>query len=274
MSRRKAFTDEYPQLKSETFETPFIVWEPMEHCCRPSQLPLVFEAMDFVDVFSPNDRELSALFKEEDRGEGTIAQQDLQQYCKTLLTQGFGLKPSAVVIRMGEDGCFVASHTRFVALPAYHTPLKNVKMEDRASWKNKVVDPTGGGNAFLGGYCIGLLMDEWRDLGPGQIAPGLTPFEGAALLGSVAASFAIEQSGMPRLSFHEGNELWNDERSLDRLDVMRKKVEKLHIPKVSGQLFDKFSPWKVSKGPTATNTTSKSLVYRRATIQDARTRVP
>ncbi|KAL9137323.1 MAG: hypothetical protein Q9175_001477 [Cornicularia normoerica] len=268
MSRRKALIIEDPQMNSDIFETPFIVWEPMEHCCRPSELPSVFEAMDFVDVFSPNDHELSALFKEEDQNEGTIAQQDLQQYCKTLLAQGFGLKPSAVVVRMGEDGCFVASHTRSITLPAYHTPLKNVKQEDRATWKNKVADPTGGGNAFLGGYCIGLLTDEWHDLGP-----GLTPFEGAALLGSIAAGFAIEQPGMPTLSYHDGEELWNGERSLDRLASMRKRVMKLEIPKVSDELFDKFSPWEISKRPAVTNTTSRRLVHRRSTIKDARTRV-
>ena len=235
MSRRKAFLSEDSHLNSGTSDAPFFVWEPMEHCCRPSELPSVLEAMEFVDVFSPNDRELSALFREENQDESTVAKQDLQWYCKTLLAQGFGLRPSAVVVRMGEDGCFVASHTRNVKLPAYHTPLKDIKQEDRAAWKNKVVDPTGGGNAFLGGYCIGLLMDEWRDLGP-----GLTPFEGAALLGSVTSSFAIEQSGMPKLSYHEGQELWNGERSLDRLASMRRRVEKLDTLKVSDQLFNKF----------------------------------
>ena len=259
---------EHPRLNSDAFETPLIVWEPMEHCCRPSQLPSVFEAMNLVDVFSPNDHELSALFKEEDQGESRIAHQDLQQYCKTLLTQGFGLKPSAVVIRMGEDGCFVATHTRNIALPAFHTPLKNVEPEGRTSWKNKVADPTGGGNAFLGGYCIGLLMDGWHHVGP-----GLTPFEGAALHGSVAASFAIEQSGMPKLTYREGQELWNGERSLDRLDVMRKKVEKLGILKVSDELLDNLSPWEISKRPASPNTTSQRLVKRRRTIRDARTRI-
>lgn len=252
MTRRKALLNLYPQLSSDTLETPFIVWEPMEHCCRPSELPSVFEAMEFVNVFSPNDRELSALFKGEDQSECTIAQQDIQQYCKTLLTQGFGLKPSAVVIRMGEDGCFVASRTRNVALPAYHTPMKNVKQENRAAWKNKVVDPTGGGNAFLGGYCIGFLIDEWRGLGP-----GLTALEGAALYGSVAASFAIEQSGMPKLTYYdEGKELWDGERSLDRLDIMRERVKKFDVPKISGELFDHFPPWEIIERPAATNTTS------------------
>lgn len=268
MARRKAFTNQNPQLSSGIIETPFIVWEPMEHCCQPSQLPSVFEAMDFVDVFSPNDSELSALFKEESESTGSIAQQDLQQYCKTLLEQGFGSKPCAVVVRMGEDGCFVASHTRNLTLPAYHTPLKNTNEEDRASWKNKVADPTGGGNAFLGGYCIGLLTDEWRDLGP-----GLTPFEGAALTGSIAASFAIEQPGIPKLTYREGKELWNGERSLDRLHVMRERVEKLDIARVSSELFEKFSPWETPKRSAVTSTTSLNLKHRRSTVRDARMQV-
>ena len=222
--------------------------------------------MDFVDVFSPNHRELSALFREEDQGQGGIDQKGLRQYCKILVEHGFGSKPSAVVIRMGEDGCFVASQTRNLALPAYHTPLSDVILEDPAAWKNKVVDPTGGGNAFLGGYCIGLLMDEWRDLGS-----GLTPFEGAALPGSIAASFAIEQFGMPRLTNDEGKgELWNGERSLDRLDVMRKRVEKLGIPKVSHEQFDQSSPWDIQKSPTTSDTTPREFKRRRGEIQDAR----
>ena len=269
MTRRKTCINKNPQFRSELLEPPIIVWEPMEHCCQPSQLPSILEAMDFVDVFSPNDRELSSLFKEEKELDGSIAQQDLQQYCKTLLEHGFGSKPSAVVVRMGEDGCFVASHIRNVALPAYHIPLKNTSQQDRASWVNKVADPTGGGNAFLGGYCIGLLMDEWCDLGP-----GLTPFEGAALTGSIAASFAIEQPGMPSLTYDEGKELWNGERSLDRLDVIRKRIEKLDIPKVSRELFEKCSPWEVSKRPVQSDTTSQHLVLNRSTITDARTRIP
>ena len=110
-------------------------------------------------------------------------------------------------------------------------------------------------------------MGEWRDL-----VPGLTPFEGAALPGSIAASFAIEQPGIPKLTHREGKELWNGERSLDRLQMMRKRVEKLDIPKVSSELFEKFSPWEVSERSTASNTASQHLMHRRSTIQDARTR--
>ena len=64
---------------------------------------------------------------------------------------------------------------------------------------------------------------------------------------------------MPKLTYHEEKELWNGERSLDRLNVMRERVEKLNIPKVSGELSDEFSPWEVSKGPVTNITTSQCI---------------
>lgn len=78
---------------------------------------------------------------------------------------------------------------------------------------------------------------------------------------------------MPKVTYHEEKELWNGERSLDRLNVMRERVEKLNMPKVSGDLSDEFAPWEVSEGSATNNTTSQCLVYRQSTIKDARTRV-
>lgn len=61
---------------------------------------------------------------------------------------------------------------------------------------DKVVDPTGGGNTFLGGLAVAL-------------ARGKT-MEEAASWGGVAASFAIEQVGVPTLGSNEdGEETWN-----------------------------------------------------------------
>ena len=54
---------------------------------------------------------------------------------------------------------------------------------------------------------------------------------------------------------------------------MRDRVKKLGIPKVSGELFDKFSPLEVSERPGPTDTTSQRLLHRRRVIQDARMRV-
>ena len=70
--------------------------------------------------------------------------------------------------------------------------------------EHKVVDPTGGGNGFLGGLAVALARGK-----------GL---EEAAAWGSVAASFAIEQVGMPVLGMDEkGSETWNGVRVEERL---------------------------------------------------------
>ncbi|KAI0457783.1 Ribokinase-like protein [Xylaria acuta] len=62
--------------------------------------------------------------------------------------------------------------------------------------KGKVIDPTGGGNTFLGGLAVALARGK--------------NLEEAAAWASVAASFAIEQVGMPTLGRDdEGRETWN-----------------------------------------------------------------
>jgi sugar/nucleoside kinase (ribokinase family) len=68
----------------------------------------------------------------------------------------------------------------------------------------KVVDPTGGGNTFLGGLAVALARGK--------------SIEEACAWGHVAASFAIEQVGFPVLSVdEEGREMWNGVRIDERL---------------------------------------------------------
>jgi hypothetical protein len=89
-------------------------------------------------------------------------------------------------------------------LPAYFTENE----------KDRVVDPTGGGNGFLGGLAVALARGK-----------GL---EEAAVWGSVAASFAIEQVGMPVLGRdEEGRETWNGVVANDRLDEFMQRVGKM-----------------------------------------------
>lgn len=79
--------------------------------------------------------------------------------------------------------------------------------------RKRVVDPTGGGNGFLGGLAVALARGR-----------GL---EEAAVWGCVSASFAIEQVGMPVLGKDgEGRETWNGERVEERLDALMKKLGK------------------------------------------------
>ncbi|CAJ2512343.1 Uu.00g053580.m01.CDS01 [Anthostomella pinea] len=84
-------------------------------------------------------------------------------------------------------------------IPAYHTEAE------------KVVDPTGGGNTFLGGLAVALARGK--------------SLEEAAAWGSVAASFAIEQVGTPVLGADdEGNELCNGVRVDRRFEEFKNRL--------------------------------------------------
>lgn len=75
--------------------------------------------------------------------------------------------------------------------------------ENTPSKKLQVVDPTGGGNAFLGGLTVAIARGKSLDE--------------AAAWGNVAASFAIEQVGVPVLGQNaDGQETWNGVRVEDR----------------------------------------------------------
>ncbi len=81
-----------------------------------------------------------------------------------LLDAGVG----SVALRMGQDGSLVADATGSYRIPACQT---------------QVVDPTGAGNAYSGAFLVGYC--EHHDI--------VT----AGKWGSVAASFMLEQYGLP-----------------------------------------------------------------------------
>ncbi|KAI1365645.1 Ribokinase-like protein [Xylaria arbuscula] len=113
-------------------------------------------------------------------------------------------------------------------IPAFHTntyeesdaPLNGEQateevpegeIQNKQEKKGKVIDPTGGGNTFLGGLAVALARGK-----------GL---EEAAAWGSVAASFAIEQVGMPTLGHDDqGNETWNGVRVDDRFEEFKTRL--------------------------------------------------
>jgi sugar/nucleoside kinase (ribokinase family) len=77
-------------------------------------------------------------------------------------------------------------------LPAYHTSSA------------RVIDPTGGGNTFLGTMAIGLARGKGLEV--------------SCRWAAVGASFAIEQVGMPLLGLDsKGNETWNGDSVERRL---------------------------------------------------------
>ncbi|GAP87267.2 putative mak32 protein [Rosellinia necatrix] len=97
-------------------------------------------------------------------------------------------------------------------LPAFHANATNGEAEEKKKGKGNVVDPTGGGNTFLGALAVALARGEG--------------IEEAAVWGSVAASFAIEQVGMPTLGHDdEGRETWNSVRVSERFDEFKARLE-------------------------------------------------
>ena len=195
---------------------PIFVWEPAPDFCKPSEILNFYEALKYIDVISPNLNELFELFDPDLDISETF--RFLSTSCDELLTKGFNGKTGAVVVRLGEYGCWIAQWQRRVQLPAYHGNPHLMNETQKENWINKVIDTTGAGNAFLGGFCIGLLN--------GPHPRGWTEFEAAAMYGAVAASFAVEQFGMPRSSNCPvtQKELWNGEAARDRLTTYEKRI--------------------------------------------------
>ncbi|KAF2127613.1 PfkB family carbohydrate kinase-like protein [Dothidotthia symphoricarpi CBS 119687] len=183
---------------TESHQRPLFIWEPVPDLCTPDELPNCLQALKHVDVISPNHQELGGFFGGMDR----VNHRLIEKLCKQWLESGIGSDgQGGVVIRCGKEGCYVARPGLQKWLPAYHQSSE------------KVVDPTGGGNGFLGGLAVGLVRSG-----------GLQNLDEAAIWGSISASFAIEQVGMPVLGHSLQGETWNGVRVEDRVEEFRKRL--------------------------------------------------
>jgi sugar/nucleoside kinase (ribokinase family) len=90
-----------------------------------------------------------------------------------------GLGPRAVVAKQGEYGAALLSADSFFALPAY--PLETV------------IDPTGAGDSFAGGF-LGYLDSQGPDAASDE-----AELRRAMTYGSVLASFNVEEFGTERV---------------------------------------------------------------------------
>ena len=187
----------------QDFERPIMIWEPVPDVCTPAELSNTYKALKYVDVISPNHEELGALF--DFKHSFGIDRKAIEGQVNQLLARGIGpTNDGSVVVRAGKEGCFVANLDKRKWLTAYHQD------------SSRVVDPTGGGNGFLGGFAVGLVRNG------GDVVE-------AARWGSVAASFCIEQVGVPTLQTVIStstctDELWNDDSVLDRLEEYQKRI--------------------------------------------------
>jgi len=181
---------EHPKLPK-----PFIVWEPLPSACVPENLNAFKEACKLVDVFSPNHLELAAFFPTAQDAPETSPLYQLEKQGRHFIHAGIGADGTGtLVIRVGVDGA--------LALQRDEATVHVRAFYEEGS--EKVVDPTGAGNAFLGGYIAGWLREEDTSQ--------------ALCYGAVASSFAIEQIGLP------SSEEVRAEAGEDRLRKLRERL--------------------------------------------------
>ena len=116
-----------------------------------------------VDVVLMNDDEIRMLTE----------QPTLLRAARDVMEMG----PSTVVVKQGEYGAALFTGEGFFSLPAY--PLESV------------IDPTGAGDCFAGGF-LGYLAAEGAPSDDAALRRAMT-------FGSVVASFNVEQFGTERL---------------------------------------------------------------------------
>lgn len=119
---------------------------------------LIYETLKYTDIFMPSEEEAFRLCQSRDYE--NIAERFAQ----------YG--PETVIIKLGSEGCLIyqKSQHRFTTLPCFNT---------------SVVDVTGAGDAFGGGFTAGYALT-------GDVIT-------AAMYGTISASFAIEDFGSLQL---------------------------------------------------------------------------
>ena len=133
---------------------------------------------------------VDVMFVDEGEARTFAGQANIVRAAKHILSLG----PTTVIIKRGEHGALVFQEDFVFAAPAY--PL------------DRVVDPTGAGDSFAGGF-MGYLA------GTGEL--GHEGFRRAAALGSVMGSFAVEGFSTDTLSSLNRQEIEARLRSLAQL---------------------------------------------------------
>jgi sugar/nucleoside kinase (ribokinase family) len=190
---------------------PLFIWEPVPDLCVVKEYENCLRALRHVDVVSPNHGELGGFFGEETNSKDYVNYRMIESLCDQWMQSGIGADgKGGVVVRCGKDGCLIMRPGFRTWMPAYHQSA------------DKVVDPTGGGNGFLGGLAIGLVR--------GGEAPGMQNLQEAAVWGSISASLAIEQVGMPILDSEGQKETWNGVEVDERVAEFKERLDRYVQP--------------------------------------------
>lgn len=194
-------TERFHSLKEETSSSvchpQVIVWEPLPDICDQAHYNEIEEIIgreeDFAIVFSPNAEEGARLL-------GDIEPLTLEEAdsCIKRFDQLLADK-NVCVLRCGKLGSLTLTSRNLATgkRSIYHHPAYHENSPD------KVIDPTGGGNSFLGGFCLAYTATQDLKI--------------ANICGNIAAGCIIEQIGVPKFD-HQTRE-WNGQTFRQRLDT-------------------------------------------------------
>lgn len=142
----------------------------------------LLETLKHVDIFILNDEEARQL----------TGERKVDMSAKKILTLG----PKRVIIKKGEHGAMTMTKDSYFSVPAY--PIESI------------VDPTGAGDSFAGGF-LGYLAST-KDLSEQNIRK-------AIVYGTVMASFCVEDFSLNRhhsLTKEEIEQRFNSMREITR----------------------------------------------------------
>ena len=148
------------------FPSATLLWEPMRIFMLSADFEAFRTGIPYADIVSPNLHEAQTMYGIQDEVE--ILRRMLADGCQ------------AVALRMGELGSLVAQQGRDSAL---FIPAVEVA---------EVIDQTGAGNAYCGGFVVGWRLEQ--DL------------QTAGCYGAAAASFTLEYVGCARIPDNLGAE--------------------------------------------------------------------
>lgn len=172
------------------------IYEPLPDDCVKHNWTKLTEILPMIDVFSPNRDEAIALAlgendnaKEENIADDSrITMLSDGELCAKFTTFQTLISNAGTVIRCGARGCHIRTHNGLDAhLPAYHQD------------QSHVVDVTGGGNSFCGGFMMGWYssQEDWIY---------------AAVCGNISSGCIVEKLGMPIVEGERFNGLTLQER--------------------------------------------------------------
>ena len=131
--------------------------------------------------------QVDVLFMDESEVRSFSGEASLLAAARRIMDMG----PAVVVVKRGEHGVLVVQESGLFAAPAY--PVDGV------------VDPTGAGDCFAGGF-VGYLAAT------GDLSPA--GFRRAAIVGTVMGSFAVESFSLDRVSSLERGDIEGRFRTL------------------------------------------------------------